>query len=167
MMDNWAGFVYSPPPQEMTADLDSGAAGYVDLMVHVWGQSSLYLYLYLYRNIYVSSKIVVKSVIAKKNCLDLPKDCVKCNSKHVWPPRQKDKKDKTAQISNDCLKWKYKISIALEKRVCKLIKLMGKFYIYTQFLQKTDCFQGKFTQLEYTSYLSRTPRIYSCKFLQI
>ena len=35
MMDNWAGFVYSPPPQEMTADLDSGAAGYVDLMVHV------------------------------------------------------------------------------------------------------------------------------------
>ena len=36
MMDNWAWFVYSPPPQEMTADQLSGAAGYVDLMIWVW-----------------------------------------------------------------------------------------------------------------------------------
>ena len=36
MMDNWAWFVYSPPPQEMTADQLSGAAGYVDLMIQVW-----------------------------------------------------------------------------------------------------------------------------------
>ena len=67
MMDNWAGFVYSPPPQEMTADLDSGAAGYVDLMVHVWGQSSLYLYLYLYMNLYIGLKIVVKGI---RNSID-------------------------------------------------------------------------------------------------
>ena len=67
MMDNWAGFVYSPPPQEMTADLDSGAAGYVDLMVHVGGQSSLYLYLYLYMNLYIGLKIVVKGI---RNSID-------------------------------------------------------------------------------------------------
>ena len=32
MMDNWARFVYSLPPQEMTADQRAGAAGYGDLI---------------------------------------------------------------------------------------------------------------------------------------
>ena len=42
MMDNWAWFVYSTQPQEMTADQLSGAAGYVDLMIRVWGSFSVF-----------------------------------------------------------------------------------------------------------------------------
>ena len=38
---------------------------------------------------------------------------------------------------------KCKISISLEKRVCKLTKSMGKFHICTQMLQGNALFSGK------------------------
>ena len=44
---------------------------------------------------------------------------------------------------NDRLKRKCKISIALEKRVFKLTKKMGKFHIHTQILQGNALFSGK------------------------